>query len=89
MPSTIPCGTEAHVDASFLKAFHQPADEIAVEAFLDFKIPFPAIPRVVEGVLEQTRIEQLASVDDVLAADRQARELARSLVRDTAVPVGS
>jgi len=65
------------------------ADEIAVEAFLDFKIPFPAIPRVVEGVLEQTRIEQLASVDDVLAADRQARELARSLVRDTAVPVGS
>lgn len=65
------------------------ADEVAVEAFLDFKIPFSAIPRVVEGVLAQTRIEQPVSVDDVLAADLQARELARGLVRDAAVSVSS
>ena len=65
------------------------ADEVAVEAFLDDKIPFSAIPRVVEGVLERSRIEQPTSIGDILAADRQARETARGLLQEAAVPVGS
>ncbi len=65
------------------------ADEIAVEAFLEFKIPFPSIPKVVEGVLEQACIGQPRSLDEVLAADRQARVLARTLVESDAVPVSS
>ena len=65
------------------------ADEIAVEAFLELKIPFPAIPKVVEGALEQARIGQPRSVDDVLVADQEARALARTLVEAAAVSVGS
>ncbi len=65
------------------------ADEIAVEAFLDSRIPFPAIPRIVESVLEQSRIDQPASVEEVLAADRAARERARTAVRESSVGVGS
>ena len=64
------------------------ADEIAVEAFLDERIPFPAISRIVESVLEQSSIDQPESVKDVLAADRTARELARKAVRDSSVRVG-
>jgi 1-deoxy-D-xylulose-5-phosphate reductoisomerase len=65
------------------------ADEVAVEAFLELKIPFPAIPKVVEGALEQARIGQPRSVDDVLVADQEARALARTLVESAAVSVGS
>ena len=65
------------------------ADEIAVEAFLDSRISFSAIPRVVESVLEQSRIDQPASVEDVLAADREAREKARAALQEMPVRVGS
>jgi len=64
------------------------ADEIAVQAFLDRRIPFPAISRIVESVLEQSSIAQPASVADVLAADRTARELAREAVLESSVRVG-
>ncbi len=64
------------------------ADEIAVQAFLDSRIPFPAISRIVETVLEQSSITQPGSVEDVLAADRAARESAREAVLESSVRVG-
>jgi 1-deoxy-D-xylulose-5-phosphate reductoisomerase len=53
------------------------ADEIAVAAFLEGAIPFLGIPRTIEEVLQQTESSPPESIQDVLAADRAARERAR------------
>jgi 1-deoxy-D-xylulose-5-phosphate reductoisomerase len=56
------------------------ADEIAVEAFLDRRIPFMGIPRTIERVLAATPEAHPATIAEVLAADRQARQTACSLL---------
>jgi 1-deoxy-D-xylulose-5-phosphate reductoisomerase len=56
------------------------ADEIAVDAFLRGKLPFLGIPRTIEKVLEKTPTGSPASIQEVLASDLQARELARTLL---------
>jgi len=56
------------------------ADEIAVEAFLDRKIPFMGIPRTIEKVLANTPEAHPATIAEVLVADHEARERARELV---------
>jgi 1-deoxy-D-xylulose-5-phosphate reductoisomerase len=56
------------------------ADEIAVEAFLRGQIGFLSIPSVVEMALEGVPWRPVTTVDDVIEADREARELASSLV---------
>ncbi len=53
------------------------ADEIAVAAFLEGRLLFPGIAEVIERVLEQMPMAPLTSIDDVLAADTEARRLAR------------
>jgi 1-deoxy-D-xylulose-5-phosphate reductoisomerase len=53
------------------------ADEIAVAAFLERRLPFPGIAAVIERVLERMPRTSLHSIDDVLAADAEARRLAR------------
>jgi 1-deoxy-D-xylulose-5-phosphate reductoisomerase len=53
------------------------ADEIAVAAFLDGKLSFPGIPAVVERVLERMPRCSFNRIDDVLAADAEARRLAQ------------
>jgi 1-deoxy-D-xylulose-5-phosphate reductoisomerase len=55
------------------------ADEVAVEAFLERKIPFNGIPRTIEGVLASTPEAHPTTIAGVLAADREAREMARVL----------
>jgi 1-deoxy-D-xylulose-5-phosphate reductoisomerase len=52
------------------------ADEVAVEAFLQQRLPFAGIARVIKGVLDRMPKVELDSIDDVLAADREARRLA-------------
>ena len=56
------------------------ADEIAVAAFLEGKLPFLGIPRTIETVLERTPEAHPTTIDEVLAADQQARERAREVV---------
>ncbi len=56
------------------------ADEVAVAAFLDRRLPFPGIARVIEGVLEKMPRTAVRSIEDVLSADADARRLARSLI---------
>jgi 1-deoxy-D-xylulose-5-phosphate reductoisomerase len=56
------------------------ADEIAVEAFLERTIPFSAIPRTIERVLETTPETHPVTIAEVLALDRQAREAATEVV---------
>ena len=56
------------------------ANEVAVESFLGQKIPFTAIPRVVESVMEKHAVQTHPTLEDVLRADRRAREEAEGLV---------
>jgi 1-deoxy-D-xylulose-5-phosphate reductoisomerase len=56
------------------------ADEVAVEAFLDRRIPFMGIPRTIEKVLAATPEAHPASIAEVLATDREARQMARALL---------
>jgi 1-deoxy-D-xylulose-5-phosphate reductoisomerase len=58
------------------------ADEVAVSAFLDGKIEFNDIPRIIEDVLAGTNSGQLESIGKVLEADREARGLAEQRVAD-------
>ena len=52
------------------------ANEQAVEAFLERRVPFSDIPRVVEAVLEQHHNTLTPDVDDVLGAETWARTAA-------------
>ena len=61
------------------------ADEIAVEAFLAGELPFLGIPRTIDRVLSLTPAASPASIPEVLALDRQAREQARDAIRSAAV----
>jgi 1-deoxy-D-xylulose-5-phosphate reductoisomerase len=56
------------------------ADEVAVEAFLERKIPFNGIPGTIEKVLASTPESHPATIAEVLASDREARLKARALV---------
>ncbi|MGO9775894.1 MAG: 1-deoxy-D-xylulose-5-phosphate reductoisomerase [Terracidiphilus sp.] len=56
------------------------ADEVAVEAFLARRIPFMGIPRTIERVLAATPEAHPATIAEVLAADRKARETATALM---------
>ena len=56
------------------------ADEVAVEAFLDRRIPFMGIPRTIERVLASTPEAHPATIAEVLAADREARQMAHALL---------
>ncbi len=58
------------------------ANEIAVEAFVNRRIGFTDIPRVVGGVLEQFPVEDINTLDDVLRADALARVQAEGVVGD-------
>jgi len=56
------------------------ADEIAVAAFLERRLPFLGIPEVTERVLERMPRQKFEKMDDVLAADEHARRIAREEV---------
>ena len=56
------------------------ADEVAVEAFLERRIPFSGIAEVIERVLTRMPKIKMASIADVLAADCEARRMAREEV---------
>jgi 1-deoxy-D-xylulose-5-phosphate reductoisomerase len=56
------------------------ADEVAVEAFLDRRIPFTGIADTIEKVLAATPEAHPATIAGVLEEDRQARARARALV---------
>ena len=56
------------------------ADEVAVEAFLARRIPFMGIPRTIEKVLASTPEAHPATIAEVLATDRAARQTAHALL---------
>ncbi len=56
------------------------ADEIAVEAFLAGRIPFPAIAATVAETLERVPVRELDSVTEVLEIDRFSRQAACNVI---------
>jgi 1-deoxy-D-xylulose-5-phosphate reductoisomerase len=66
-----------------LPAVLNAANEIAVEAFLEGRIPFPRIWSLVEHAMDRSENFALPSLDDILQADGQARDSVRkALARD-------
>ncbi len=58
------------------------ADEIAVEAFLEGRIPFPAIAATVEETLTRQTSREPGTIEEVLAIDAESRELARKIIAE-------
>ncbi|MDQ3724399.1 MAG: 1-deoxy-D-xylulose-5-phosphate reductoisomerase [Actinomycetota bacterium] len=57
------------------------ADEVAVAAFLEERIPFTGIPAVIERVLEEMPARPVTHFDDLFAADAEARERSQEQIR--------
>ena len=57
------------------------ANEVAVTAFLNRQLKFTAIASVVEQTLTNVHSVSVESLDQVLDADREAREFAKSLIQ--------
>ncbi len=56
------------------------ANEVAVESFLKRRMPFTAIPVMIEKVMQSVSRKDIATLEDVLEADREARETAHDLL---------
>ncbi len=65
-------GRGAHA-AALCPRYLNAANEVAVQAFLDRRLNFPDIPRVIERVLRTMPAGAIGSLEDVLAADAEAR----------------
>jgi 1-deoxy-D-xylulose-5-phosphate reductoisomerase len=84
-PSTrrFPClnlGREALKKGGAMPCALNAADEVAVEAFLAGRLKFPAIPRVIEQVMEETTAGRFASLEDVMECDQESRLRAREVI---------
>ncbi len=56
------------------------ADEVAVAAFLEERIPFPAIASTIEETLGRVPIRNAHSVADILDVDGESRAMARQII---------
>jgi len=61
------------------------ADEVAVAAFLERRLPLPGIAAVIEGVLARMPRMRFEKMDDVLTADAEARRIAKEEVARLAI----
>jgi 1-deoxy-D-xylulose-5-phosphate reductoisomerase len=68
------------------------ANEVAVDAFLNRRIAFLDIPRVIEAVLDELPVNAVTCLEDVIGADAEARSAAQQQIgnlagaRETSVP---
>lgn len=67
---------EAGAAGGTMPAVLNAANEVAVAAFLDGGISLASIPQVIEAVMNEHATEPLESVEQVLAADKWARQSA-------------
>jgi len=52
------------------------ANEVAVHAFLEKRLPFTAIAEVIEHTLERATVQEITALQTVLDSDHQARQIA-------------
>ena len=75
---------EALVQGGIMPCVLNAADEVAVEAFLNNRLRFSAIPRLIEEVMRQMgSYRTINSLDDVLEGDREARRRAAQVISDS------
>ncbi|MBS1957817.1 MAG: 1-deoxy-D-xylulose-5-phosphate reductoisomerase, partial [Cyanobacteria bacterium SZAS-4] len=60
-------------------------NEIVVAAFLNERIAFRDIPRLIEQVLEKHKPTSKPTLDDILEADRWARQEADNALKSRAI----
>ena len=65
------------------------ADEAAVEAFLEGRLPYTGIYETIDRVIEAHQLEANPTLDDILAADSWARSEAAGLISEPDVPGAS
>jgi len=68
---------EAMTAAGTAPAVFNAANEVAVAAFLAGRLPFLAIPRIIEHTLGAVKLIEPTTLDQVLAVDAEARRLAQ------------
>ncbi len=71
---------EALEGGGTLPAALNAANEVAVQAFLDRRLGFTGIPKVVQQVMRRHRTQPVESMQAVLDADRSARSEAEALI---------
>ncbi len=69
---------EAMAAGGTAPAVFNAANEVAVAAFLQNRVPFLAIPRIIEHTLAAVRLIEPNALDQVLAVDAEARRIAQS-----------
>jgi 1-deoxy-D-xylulose-5-phosphate reductoisomerase len=57
------------------------ADEIVVQAFLEGKIGFLDIPKIIEKVMSIHKVKSLPGLDDILIADDWAKQVTKDIIR--------
>jgi 1-deoxy-D-xylulose-5-phosphate reductoisomerase len=78
-----PCLTlayEAAMTGGTLPAVLNAANEVAVASFLDRRIRFTDIPRVIESVMQEHETKPVGSIDQVLQVDARTRQRAQELI---------
>ena len=70
---------EAMAAGGTAPAVFNAANEVAVAAFLQNRVPFLAIPRIIEHTLATVKVAEPTSLDQVLAVDAEARRVAQHL----------
>ncbi|OSM05162.1 1-deoxy-D-xylulose-5-phosphate reductoisomerase [Magnetofaba australis] len=84
-PADFPC-LELAYDAlrrgGLAPAVLNAANEVAVAAFLDAGLPFLTIPKVIDRTLDSLPLGAAAQLEDVFAADHQARKVAQRIVEE-------
>ncbi len=73
-------GREALKKGGLMACAMNAADEVAVEAFLEGRLGFTGIPRVIEEVMQQTPSVNPGSLGEVLECDLDSRRRAREAV---------
>ena len=77
----LPLAKRAMARGGAMPAVLNAADEIAVEAFLEEKIPYARISEIVSETYEKKlAFEKARSIDEIIAADREARAYAKSII---------
>lgn len=61
-------------------AIYSAANEVAVEAFLNGAVRYVEIAAMIEKTLERMTVNQTPSLDEILAADNEARRLCKELM---------
>jgi 1-deoxy-D-xylulose-5-phosphate reductoisomerase len=78
----LPLAYRALCEGGTLPVVLNAANEVAVECFLDGRLAFPAIPRLIEMTMNAHAVQRVSTLDVVRAVDDWARRQARDLARE-------